>query len=108
MKYTLTEEQLNTLGYICDLDLKYIIEEAEDISELEEALQEAIQEYEIIYFSSAIDFLKEEDQSLTESLELANGMGYNTNQLNSELLATILIQERMMEEIPTLLEMLEE
>jgi len=44
---------------------------------------------EVIYYSSAIRYLKENDPSLTESLEIATEYGYTTENLNSELLATL-------------------
>jgi hypothetical protein len=45
---------------------------------------------EIIYYSNAIAFLQKNDPSLSESLELAAELGYTTNMLNSELLASLL------------------
>ena len=44
---------------------------------------------EVIYYSSAIRYLKDNDPSLTQSLEIANEYGYTTENLNSELLATL-------------------
>lgn len=49
---------------------------------------------EIIYYSRALDYLRENDPSLRESLELAAGMGYSAGALNSELLASILASEK--------------
>ena len=45
---------------------------------------------EIIYYSNAIDFLAENDPSLQESLEIASDYGYEANNLNSEILASLL------------------
>ena len=45
---------------------------------------------EIIYYSEAMKYLSENDNSLTESLELATDMGYNVKNINSETLASIL------------------
>ena len=49
---------------------------------------------EIIYYSNAIEYLKDNDPSLDESLNLASEWGLNTlfsnNTLNSEFLASIL------------------
>ena len=45
---------------------------------------------EIIYYSKAIKYLSENDQSLCKSLELADDFGYELKDLNSELLASIL------------------
>ena len=44
---------------------------------------------EVIYYSTAIRYLKDNDPSLTESLEIATEFGYTTNNLNSELLASL-------------------
>jgi intracellular sulfur oxidation DsrE/DsrF family protein len=45
---------------------------------------------EVIYYSNAIDFLAKNDPSLTESLEIAAGYGYEVKNLNSEILASLL------------------
>ena len=45
---------------------------------------------EIIYYSNAIDFLAENDPSLNESLEIASEYGYEVQNLNSEILASLL------------------
>lgn len=44
---------------------------------------------EIIYYYNAIKYLKDNDQSLTESLEIAAEYGYSITNINSELLATL-------------------
>jgi hypothetical protein len=44
---------------------------------------------EVIYYSSAIRYLKDNDPSLCESLEIATEYGYTTENLNSELLASL-------------------
>ncbi len=108
MNYTLTKEDLNTLDYLNDLELKEIIEEVQDLEELQERLQERIQEEEVIYYHNAIKILAEEDNSLQESIELAKDMGYSIEDVSSELLATIILQERMIEEIPLLIDLIEE
>ena len=45
---------------------------------------------EIIYYSNAIKYLSENDPSLNESLEIATEYGYETQNLNSEILASLL------------------
>ena len=50
---------------------------------------------EIIYYSNAINYLKEHDPSLTESLSLAQEMGYTPENLNSEILATLLNSQNL-------------
>jgi hypothetical protein len=69
------------------------------IEELTERIEERIQETEVIYYSEAINILKEEDQSLTESFEIAEEFGYTLKNLNSEVLATLIIQQRLNEEL---------
>ena len=45
---------------------------------------------EVIYYSSAIKYLQENDPSLSESLEIASELGYEVKNLNSEVLASLL------------------
>ena len=45
---------------------------------------------EIIYYYKAIKYLAEFDASLSESLEIANELGYELKNINSELLASLL------------------
>ena len=45
---------------------------------------------EIIYYSNAIQYLKEKDPSLSESIEIAEEIGYSLKNLNSEILASLL------------------
>ena len=57
-------------------------------------IQEELQEYgffdvEIIYYSKAMQYLIKHDTSLRDSLELAAELGYQTENLNSELLASL-------------------
>jgi len=54
---------------------------------------------EIIYYASAIEYLRNEDPSLRESLEIASDMGFDLKNLNSEILASLLASERLREEI---------
>lgn len=39
MKKQITKEELNTLDYLCDLDINYILEDCEDIEEVREAVE---------------------------------------------------------------------
>lgn len=52
---------------------------------------------EIIYYGRAMEYLTDNDTSLTISLELANDMGYNLKSLNSEILASLLASENARE-----------
>jgi len=44
---------------------------------------------DIIYYAKAMDYLREKDCSLSESLELATEMGFTFEHLNSEALASL-------------------
>lgn len=48
---------------------------------------------EIIYYGSAMDYLRKNDPSLNESLGLAHEMGFSLYKLNSEILASLLASE---------------
>lgn len=48
---------------------------------------------DIIYYSAALDYLRENDASLRQSLEIAQDMGYKPADLSSEILASILATE---------------
>ena len=56
---------------------------------------EWISEQEIIYYSHAMNHLIEQDCSLNESIGLAVDMGIELKNINSELLATILYQDML-------------
>lgn len=45
---------------------------------------------DVIYYSDAINYLRENDPSLRESLELASDLGYSLDNINSEVLASLL------------------
>ena len=67
------------------------LEDLESFEDLEQYLEENDHlTEEIIYYSKAIRYLQEHDASLSESLELAHDLGYTTENLNSELLASLL------------------
>ena len=85
-------ENLRILDFI---DVEDITEDLtfEDITELIDANNGF--EVEVIYFSRAIDFLKENDPSLRDSLELASNFGYYPKDLNSEILASILASDML-------------
>lgn len=91
------EKRLSTI--LTDLGFDFVqpcdLEGLENEDEILEWLQERINEQEIIYYHVAIDYLKENDPSLMESLELANEYGYEAKNLNSEILATILYQSNL-------------
>lgn len=78
-----------------------------DEDDISEKLQDRISEQEIIYYGRAIEYLAENDSSLMECMELAADMGYETKNLNSELLATILYQHNLSQKIDDVIKELE-
>lgn len=81
-------DRLNNCDNVEDVSSDYI---QEDFSEWNGG-------QEIIYYSRAMEYLAENDASLTTSLSLAEDFGFKPSDLNSELLATILLQENNSEE----------
>lgn len=57
---------------------------------------------EIIYYSNAIDYLMKNDPSLNESLEIASEYGFTTDNLNSEVLASLLASKAVRDEFYSL------
>lgn len=90
-------------------DVFYNWREFDSLEEFEEEVRENyINTTEIIYYTKAIEFLKENDPSIQEAFELASDFWYETKNLNSELLATILLQEYLNQELSELISELEE
>lgn len=54
---------------------------------------------EVIYYHSAMDYLRESDPSLQESMTLATDYGLEISNLTSETLATILLQQNLGEDL---------
>ena len=63
---------------------------------------------EIIYYHKAMKYLMEHDTSLSESMQIAQDYGYDTNNINSELLASLLATHKNEEEFNYIQEELEE
>lgn len=81
----------------------------EDFDNFKEQIQEYFQEnnlllQEIIYHANAIEFLKRHDQSLKESLNIAMEFCYTIENINSELLASLLATSHAQEEFSDFLE----
>jgi hypothetical protein len=79
------------------------VEDIEDYDELYEQLEDkgAFQQ-EVIYYYNAIEYLKDNDASLHESMELASDLGIRTTDINSELLASLLKSQKCREEFSEL------
>ena len=87
--------------YLNAIDFVYAVKN-EDYSNIDELSEIILENYiyteEVIYYSRAMEFLKENDPSMQVSLWLASDIGYDCENLNSELLATLLLQEFLLEE----------
>ena len=83
--------------------LDYVDVENIDLENAFESIEEIISDnngfdVEIIYYSNAIDYLKENDPSLRDSLEIAEEFGYDAGKLNSEILASLLASRNSRDE----------
>ena len=78
--------------------MDYIQIEDIDYSDAYQSIYEMIDEnggfdIDIIYYSNAINYLKENDSSLHESIEIALEYGYELKSINSEILASLLASQ---------------
>ena len=96
------KEKFNELKKELESELDIIIDE----KDLKNISLEDITDYindnnllneDIIYYHDAMEFLQENDISLRDSLEIAEELGYTPKNLNSEMLASLLLT-RMNEE----------
>lgn len=96
------ENFLRTIS-VEDLDMSYLVDnlDLDNINSFEDVVEaidnEGLFNVEIIYYSSAMDYLQENDPSLRESVRIASEFGYETNRLSSELLASLLASETVRE-----------
>ena len=68
-----------------------------DVNQIYDELQDnGFFNVEIIYYHKAMEYLKEHDTSLNESLELAAEMGFNLSYINSECLASLHASQQRM------------
>lgn len=63
---------------------------------------------EIIYYHKAMEYLKENDSSLFESMSIASEYDYQVSDLNSELLASLLATQNHRESFEALRDEIEE
>ena len=88
------------------LNIEYY-DEINNIEDLQERVEQRINEHDIIYYFEAMKFLSEHDQSLCNSLEIASELGYKTEDLNSELLSTLLLQSMLIGQLSEVIEEIE-
>lgn len=81
-------------------DLSDYIDDVENVSDsrLRDAIYDATSEINVIYYSKAIAYLQQNDPSLQQSLSLASELGFSLENLNSELLATLHLQDELRNE----------
>ena len=96
-------EQLFKGTDLQDFDL-----EGDTAQELTENIERQIDETEVVYHSVAMEYLTENDASLSQSLELANACGYRAKDLSSEILATLLQQNKLRQVLSELEDEIEE
>jgi len=113
----LIEDFLETIK-VDNIDIPYYVD-ANDVNSFDD-IYDAIDnnsgfDVEIIYYASAMDYLRENDPSLGESMEIADEYGYTPKNINSELLASLLASrycrdefEEYRSEIETFFEELED
>ena len=97
------KELFKNTGFEC-----YQFEGFMDAETLIDHMRTEISEDEIIYYSNAMKYLSENDGSLRDSIDIAVEMGYDLKNINSELLATLLQQRNLEEELNGLTNEIEE
>ena len=105
------QDFINYLDTKIDIDIKYFCStvDVESFDDIYEAIENNLGfEIDIVYYSSAIEYLKENDSSLMESIEIAANIGYDLKYINSELLASLLASKKIREEFEELREEIEE
>lgn len=85
------------------IDVESVIGYEKNFKAIKDLLETAIYEYQFIYYDAAMEFLSNYDNSLFDSLEEAKERGYTIENLNSEILAEVLLQRYMLEELNELI-----
>lgn len=82
-----------------DLELHNYYQDGQSANEFLEAVKKGISQEKIIYCYKAIAYLSKHDQSLSRSLEIASSLNYDVEELSSDILATLLYQESLLEHL---------
>ena len=94
-----TSRELGNLDYsltnFFELRLLDYYKHGQTCDELIEAVRGGIKEQKIEEPHIAINYLQEHDDSLEEAVKIADKLGYKLNDINSELLATLVYQDRL-------------
>lgn len=96
------------LNYVKEEDIE-TCEDSIDVKDLFEKANEDedITRTDVIYYSNAMEYLQENDNSLTESIEIASEYWYDIKAINSELLASLLKSKNNLDDFNTFLDDLE-
>mgnify|MGYP003143972880 CR=1 FL=1 len=85
------EIESRTDQYVYDFIEENKVLQIDDFDSLYDVLEDlGFFNVEIIYYARAIDYLKQNDPSLQFCMEIAYEFGYETKDINSELLASLL------------------
>ena len=93
------QDLIDGTDYLRDVSFDMDESEISSVDDVIESIEDKINEIEVIYYANAMKILSENDQSLQTSLGYADDLGYRCKDINSELLATILLQESAREEL---------
>lgn len=96
---------INIVDFISESDLEDIAD-AEGL--FEELREQHAFEVDIIYYAKAMDYLRENDISLTESFEIASELDYEVENLNSETLASLHASRKLEEDFWDIAEEIDE
>ena len=90
-------EDIDITDYLTEEDLEEgNINDAQDLYDL--LYDNYAFDVEIIYYSTAMKYLTEHDQSLSESIEIAIERGYELEDINSETLASLHASQKVRED----------
>ena len=95
----------NQLSEKIDIDFNYFLnyKEHTNLDEITDVLHDNNAfDQEVIYYATAIKYLKENDPSLSESMEIANEYGFTLKNINSEVLASLLKTQNVTQEFSEL------
>ena len=99
------QEFFEELSKQLDFDIEDYVEikDIEDYDQLyEDLLHSGAFDQEVIYYCNAIEYLKDNDNSLHISMELAEDYGYKLSDINSELLASLYKTQKCKEDFAEL------
>ena len=95
----------NKLSEKIDIDFNYFLDfnEHTTFDEIIDVLSDNNAfEQEVIYYATAIKYLQENDPSLSESMEIASEYGFTLENINSEVLASLLKTQNVREDFSEL------